>query len=99
MAFDWNVVALSWREGVYAVVEKQDFSGFTEIDWSAVEAAHSWSDVSENGGYQDFVMTLNGRQLEPFLVSKRAREFFARTRARTFVYLIHRAEWESGLNE
>lgn len=100
MATDATIVALSWRAGVYAVVEQQQFNGADQIDWRRLGAAHAWNDVSNGQGYQDRVMTLSQDQLEPFLVGAVAREFVARTmKAHTFVYLIHLAEWESGLSD
>jgi hypothetical protein len=100
MAFEKTVVAMSWRGGGYGIVEKHSVKDRTDLDWDALEAEYSWNDVSENSSYLDFAMAVSKPMFEKFAVGTEAKAFFSRTsETGAFFYLIHRAEWESGLGE
>lgn len=99
MAFETFVIAMSWRAGAYALVEKYSLNNKSEVDWARLEAEQSWNDISENSSYQDYVMAVGQRMFEKYALGAELKEFIARTStAPTFFYLLHRAEFESGLS-
>lgn len=98
MAFDHTIVAISWLDGRYSVIESGKFGSLSQIDWNALKRAHPWNDITGETQYLDHVMTLSPEQLSPFVCGDAARAFLDRTRqAGVFVYLLHRGEWESGI--
>lgn len=100
MAFDRIVVAMSWREGTYKVIESHTFNGSDALNWKAIEASHTWNDITGDPGYQDQVIVISARQFREYLINDEAHSFYQRTTdAHAFMYLIHRAEWESGLGD
>lgn len=100
MAFESFVLAVSWRDGTYGIVEKLEVDNRNDLDWVALEAKYSWHDVSQNSSYQDFAMAVSAPMFQKCAVGTAAKDFFTRTSdAHTFFYLIHRAEWESGFGD
>lgn len=98
MASDHTLIAVAWRGGEYAVLETKAFNTTREIDWTALLAAHPLKDVAPDVGYADGAAVLAPFHLEEFIRGPEARAFADRTKAAgAFFYLVHRAEWESGL--
>ncbi|HPW85409.1 MAG TPA: hypothetical protein PLL83_13565 [Rhodoferax sp.] len=98
MASNRHVIAVRWHEGKYAVIADQIFNGQDDIDWRALEAKHPWNDVSVDTGYHDHASVVSLEQLSRYVRSDAARAYVERTKAAgVFLYLIHRAEYETGL--
>lgn len=101
MAFENFVVAISWRNGDYGITEKYSINDRTELDWVSLDAENAWNNVSENSSYQDFVMAVSKPMFNKCARGVGAKEFFTRTsqaEKHTMFYLIHRAEYESGMS-
>ncbi len=99
MATGYHIVAISWHVGEYDVIATADFSGVGEVDWPGLDAAHPMTRIREPSAYADLATLVSASELRPFIVGKRAREFVDGTAGKAFVFLIHAAEWESGLGE
>lgn len=98
MASNRHVIAVRWHEGKYSVIADQIFNSTDDVDWRALEVKHPWSDVSVDSGYHDHASVLSIDQFTSFARSELARAYVERTtKSGAFLYLIHRAEYESTL--
>lgn len=96
MAYDWKVVAVSWRKGEYAVTASATFN--QGIDWARLRELTPMRDVSVQPGYYiDEATVLSRTELQGLLTSDQARVWFYEQAAEADFFLIHRAEWGSGL--
>lgn len=98
MACDWNVVAIRWREGGYVVTASEIFN--QGIDWQRLCELAPLRDVSlQPDTYSDQAAVLSRAELQGLLTSNRARVWFYGKAAEADFFLIHRAEWESGMSD
>jgi hypothetical protein len=98
MAYDLNVVAIRWRDGGYAVTASATFN--QGIDWPRLCELAPLRDVSlQPEAYIDQAAVLSRAELQGLLTNDRARVWFYGQAAEADFFLIHRAEWESGLSE
>lgn len=98
MASNRHVIAVRWHEGKYSVIADQIFNSTEDIDWRALEGKHPWNDVSIDSGYHDHASVLSIDQITSFARSELAHAYIERTiQGGAFLYLIHRAEYESTL--
>jgi hypothetical protein len=98
MAYDLNVVAIRWRDGGYAVTASEIFN--QGIDWRRLGELAPLRDVSlQPETYIDKATVLSRAELQGLLTDDRARVWFFGQAAEADFFLIHLAEWESGLSE
>lgn len=98
MAYDYNVVAIRWREGKYAVTASETFN--QGIDWARLcELAPLRRVPMQPDTYIDEATVLSRAELQCLLTNDRARVWFYGQAAEADFFLIHRAEWESGLSD
>lgn len=97
MAFHRHIIGIDWRAGEYSIISDEIFNTNTEIDWTALEVAHPLLDVGGPTLYDDRAIVLSPEQLRGFVRGDKAREFVEKTCKGAFLFLIHRAEWESGI--
>lgn len=97
MAFEWNVIAIRWREGKYSVIADEIFN--SGIDWGRLGQSAPMRDIPiQPGSYIDQATVVAREELRPHLTSERARAWFDGPAAGADMFVIHRAEWESGLS-
>lgn len=95
MAYDWNVVAIRWRGGEYAVVAAEVFN--QGIDWPRLAELAPLRDVSlQPETYGDQAAVVSRAELQRLLTNDRAKVWFFGRAAEADFFLIHRGEWESG---
>lgn len=98
MAFDWNVVAIRWRDGEYAVVASEIFN--QGVDWRRLLQLAPLRDVPiQPDTYIDQATVVSREQLQHWLTDDRARVWFYGKAAEADLFMIHRAEWESGMGD
>jgi hypothetical protein len=98
MASNRHLIAVRWHEGKYFIIGDQIFNSAHDIDWRALEEQHRWNNVSIDSGYKDDACVLSIAQITSFARSEVARSYIERTqKAGAFLYLIHRAEYESSM--
>lgn len=96
MAYDWNVVAIRWQGGSYAVTASEIFN--QGIDWQRLCELAPLRDVSlQPDTYVDQAAVLSRVELQGLLTDDRARVWFYGKAAEADFFLIHHAEWESGM--
>lgn len=96
MAYEWNVVAISWQGGNYSVVGAEIFN--VGIDWTTLlKSAPLRGLPLQPGYYIDEGTVITREELRPHLTSEKARGWFEGPAAKADLFLIHRGEWESGL--
>ncbi|RME67765.1 MAG: hypothetical protein D6781_12530 [Verrucomicrobia bacterium] len=99
MAFETVIIALSWREGKYAVVDS--ISG--PINEQALLCEGRFQDVSSNPGYVDQMAVFAKDQFRRYLLwpnderTAEVRQWYDALPEEVAFILVHRAEWESGL--
>lgn len=98
MASNRHLIAVRWHEGKYSIIADQIFNSAHDIDWRALEEKHPWNDVSIDSGYKDHATVLSIDQVSSFVRGDVARAYIERTKkAGAFLYLLHRAEYESSM--
>lgn len=98
MAFDYNLVAIRWRGGEYAVVAVEVFN--QGIDWPRLIELAPLRDVPiQADSYTDQATVVSREQLQQMLTDDRARVWLYGQAAEADLFLIHRSEWESGTGE
>lgn len=101
MAFETNLVAVSWTHGSYAVVSHI----IADVDTELLRKDGRLHDVTENVAYVDEVAVISKPELPKYFLSEtspwshRARDWYAALPKETMFVLVHRAEWESGMND
>lgn len=100
MASDYTLIGLRWRHGEYSVAGSEIFNTIKEVDWSGLRSAHPLKDVAPDVGYADEMTVITPVDLAKFIRGENAQAFYDRMMAENvFVFLVHRAEWESGLSD
>lgn len=97
MAFDLEIVAIQWLAGRHFVVAENIFN--SDLKSAELKAAFPLHDVSENSAYIDEATILSRTQLLSFVNSDRLQAWLDNEAKDGTFFLIHRAEWESGLGD
>lgn len=96
MAYDTALVAITLLGGRYSVTAQQKGS----LDLSRMEQEGLFRDVSEpSSGYEDRVEILTPAELRPFELGDDSRNWLDALASDVFVVLVHKYEWESGLED
>ena len=101
MAFETNLIALSWHAGNYAVVAQT----IAQIDTAAIKSDGFLNDVSEDIGYVDEAAILQKGDFAKYLLPesnpwhKAAVDWYASLPREVMFIIVHYAEWESGLSD
>ena len=94
MACDYNIVAIRWRGGEYAVVAAEVFN--QGVDWARLlELAPLRNVPIQADSYIDQATIVSRDQLQHLLTDDRARVWFYGKAAEADLFMIHRAEWDS----
>ncbi|MBT4360079.1 MAG: hypothetical protein HOD11_03825 [Candidatus Marinimicrobia bacterium] len=99
MAFETNIVAISWIEGKYEV----ESSITAAIDIETLRSKQPLIDVSEDRSYMDLATIVSRIDFKNYLLEESvpwgssARKWYASLSERVRFILVHEAEWESGL--
>ena len=99
MPFDRHIVALGWREGEYAVMASAIFNTIDEVDWEALEQARPLADVTGPTLYADRATVIPAEEMPRYVIGAKARQFVEVEAKDAFLFLVHHAEWESGLGD
>lgn len=97
MAFDRHIIALTLRAGVYSVIADRIFNSNADIDWSGIEATSPFRDISGPTLYVDEACIISPEDMPKFARSDVARSYIERECEGALLFVIHRAEWESGI--
>ena len=101
MAFETNLIAISWKQGQYVVVSQT----IAHVDTDSLRRGGLLHDVSDDVGYMDEAAIIQKNDLGKFLLPetnpwhKAAADWFVALPAETTFIVVHRAEWESGLDD
>ena len=99
MAFETHIIALSWRNGNYAVVAQTTVPVNTET----LEKDGLFNNVSENTSFIDEAAILHKNDFRKYLLPESdlfyetALEWYTSLPKETVFIIVHRAEWESCL--
>jgi len=98
MAFNTNLVAISWRADIYTVVSQVNAA----VDTGALKRERLLHDVSHNSGYVDEAALIEKSNLAKFFLppesawARRAQDWYSSLPAEATFILVHLFEWESG---
>ena len=98
MAFDINLVAISWRADIYTVVSQVNAA----VDTGALKRDGLLHDVSHNAGYIDEAALIAKSDLAKYFLppespwARQAQDWHASLPAEATFILVHLFEWESG---
>lgn len=101
MAFETNLIALSWRDGRYAVISHL----IAHINTELLRNEGRLHNVSGGTGYVDEATILSRAQFERYLLpeslpwSRSVQEWYSTLPNEVAFIIVHRAEWESGMGD
>lgn len=99
MPFDRTIVAIGWLGGKYSVLGSAMFHTIDEIDWDALEKARPLADVTGVTLYADRATLVPADEMPRFVIGPKARQFIEVEAKDAFLFLVHHAEWESGIGD
>jgi hypothetical protein len=100
MAFEINLVAISWRKNIYTVVSQVTAA----VDTGALKRDGLLHDVSHNAGYVDEAALIEKSDLEKYFLpaesgwARQAQDWYSSLPTEATFILVHLWEWESGLD-
>ena len=101
MAFKTNLIAISWVGGRYEVVSQIQ----AKIDTPAINEAKLFNNVSSNLSYLDEAAILEKNDFANYISPQThpwhidAFNWYASLPVEVHFIMVHRAEWESGLDD
>lgn len=101
MAFETHLIAISWAGGKYEVASQIQ----AQIDITAINEDKLFNNVSADAGYFDEAAILQKDDFAKYLLPQtnpwhiEAVKWYAALPKQVNFIMVHRAEWESGLND
>ena len=100
MAFEINLVAISWRADTYTVVSQVT----APVDIGAIKREGLMHDVSHNAGYIDEAAVIAKSDFAKYFLqpssdwARQAQDWYSSLPEEATFVLVHLYEWESGLD-